>query len=168
MSLHRTCVSIFPPQLKALSYFLDKAEESAAARKFDVAVLLQSRLAPDMHPVVRQVQMSADHAKFTFARLGGVEAPVNPDTDATVADLKARIARTIAFLESVPASAIDGATEKQISFKVGPTMELNFSGADYLARWALPNFYFHVTTAYAILRHNGVELGKRDFMTGGQ
>lgn len=166
LSLHRTCTSIFPAQLKALSSFLDKAEASATARGFDAAVLLQARLAPDMHPLVRQVQMTTDHAKYTFARLGGVEAPAFPDTETTIPELKARIARCIAFLEGVPASAIDGAGDRQISFKVGPTMELNFSGADYLARWALPNFYFHLTAAYMILRHNGVDVGKRDFLMG--
>ena len=119
-----------------------------------------------MHPLTRQVQMTCDNAKFTMARLGGVDAPAHPDTETSVAELKERIAKTIAFVESVPAAKVDASVDREIVFKAGP-MELKFSGADYLGTWGFPNFYFHLTTAYAILRHNGVVLGKRDFLMGG-
>lgn len=162
-TLHGAATTTFVSNLKNLSSFLTKAEASAEARKFDVAVLLQSRLAPDMLPLVRQVQMTCDHAKFTLARLGGVDAPSHPDTETTVAELQERIAKVIAFVESVPAAAVDASADREIAFKAGP-MELKFHGGDYLTRWALPNFYFHLTAAYSILRHNGVPLGKRDFL----
>lgn len=151
--------------LKNLSAFLTKAEASAQERGFDVAVLLQARLAPNMHPLARQVQMATDNATFTMARLGNKDRPAFPDTETTVAELKDRIARAIAYIESVPAVDVDASADRTITFKAGP-MDLTFSGGDYLTRWGLPNFYFHVTTAYAILRHNGVDLGKRDFLGG--
>jgi uncharacterized protein len=109
------------------------------------------------------VQMTSDHAKFTLARLGGVDAPSFPDTETTVEQLQERIAKTIAFVESVSAANVDAAVDREITFKAGP-MELKFKGGEYLTRWALPNFYFHLTTAYAILRHNGVPIGKLDFL----
>jgi hypothetical protein len=163
LSLHAIAAPTLVQNLKNLGGFLTKAEENAASRNFDVAVLLQSRLAPDMLPLVRQVQMTCDHAKFTLARLGGVDAPSHPDTETTVAELQERIAKVIAFVESVPAAAVDASADREIAFKAGP-MELKFQGGDYLTRWALPNFYFHLTAAYSILRHNGVPLGKRDFL----
>ena len=164
-TLHRAASSTLVANLKSVSAFLTKAEASAQARGFDVAVLLQSRLAPTMLPLIRQVQMVTDHATFTMARLSGKERPAFPDTEVTVAELKDRIARAIAYVESVPAVDVDASEDRTIEFSAGP-MKLAFSGADYLTRWALPNFYFHVTTAYAILRHNGVDLGKRDFLMG--
>lgn len=163
ISLH---ASIFPAMLqhlKSLSGFVAKAEENATSRNFDVAVLLQARLAPDMLPLVRQIQMTCDHAKFAAARLGGVDGPVFPDTETTVAELKERIAMTIAFVESVTPAQVDAAVDREIAFKAGP-MELKFKGGEYVTRWALPNFYFHLTTAYAILRAQGVPLGKLDFL----
>lgn len=163
LSLHAACAPQLLQNLKALSGFITKAQDNATARGFDVNVLLQGRLAPDMHPFIRQVQMTADHAKFTLARLGGVDAPSFPDTETTVEQLQERIAKTIAFVESVPAANVDGAVDREIAFKAGP-MELRFKGGEYLTRWALPNFYFHFTTAYAILRANGVPLGKLDFL----
>ena len=165
-TLHGAATTTFVSSLKNLSAFLTKAEAAAEARKFDVAVLLQSRLAPDMAPLVRQVQFVTDHAKFTMARLSGKDGPSFPDTETTVAELKERITRAIAYVKSVPAVDVDASEDRMISFKAGP-MELSFTGADYYSRWALPNFYFHLTTAYAILRHNGVDLGKRDFLMGG-
>ena len=166
LTLHSASAPVFVAKLKSLSSFLTKAEATATERGYDVAVLLQSRLAPDMHPLTRQVQMTCDNAKFTMARLGGVDAPAHPDTETSVAELKERIAKTIAFVESVPAAKVDASVDREIVFKAGP-MELKFSGADYLGTWGFPNFYFHLTTAYAILRHNGVVLGKRDFLMGG-
>ncbi len=165
-SLHHASAPLLVAKLKALAGFLAKAEENATTRNFDVAVLLQARLAPDMAPLVRQVQMTCDHAKFTMQRLGGVDAPSFPDTETTIEELKARITATIAYVESVPATKVENAVDREIAFKAGP-MELKMSGGDYLTTWALPNFFFHLTTAYAILRHNGVPLGKLDFLRGG-
>lgn len=164
-SLHAASAPLLVSKLKSLSAFLAKADESANARNFDVAVLLQARIAPDMHPLIRQVQMTCDHAKFTMMRLGAVDAPSFPDTETTLEELQTRIAATIAYVESVPAAKVDNAVDREIAFKAGP-MELKMSGGDYLTTWALPNFFFHLTTAYAILRHNGVPLGKLDFLRG--
>ncbi|MGE3250700.1 MAG: DUF1993 family protein [Hyphomonadaceae bacterium] len=163
MSLYAQTAPVFIGKLNSLSGFLSKAEAAAGAGGYDVAVLLNARLAPDMHPLVRQVQMTADHAKFAMARMGGVEGPSFPDTETSVAELKDRIAKTIAFVQGVPAEKIEASAGREIAFKAGP-MELKMSGTDYLATWALPNFYFHLTAAYSILRHNGVSLGKLDFL----
>ncbi len=165
-TLHGASTTTLISNLKNVSAFLTKAEATAEARKFDVAVLLQSRLAPDMAPLIRQVQMITDNATFTMARLSGKDRPAFPDTETTIGELKDRLARAIAYIESIPAVDVDAGEDRTITFKAGP-VELSFTGGDYLTRWALPNFYFHVTTAYAILRHNGVDLGKRDFLMGG-
>jgi uncharacterized protein len=165
-SMHHASAPLLVGKLKTLSAFLVKAEENAKARNFDPAVLLQSRLAPDMLPLLRQIQMTCDHAKFTMQRLGNVDAPSFPDTETTFEELKDRIARTIAYVESVPATNVENAVDREIAFKAGP-MELKMKGGAYLTDWALPNFFFHLTTAYAILRHNGVPLGKLDFLRGG-
>ena len=165
LSLHGASAPVLVSMLTNLSGFIAKAEATASERKFDVASLLGARLAPDMANFTRQVQMTCDHAKFTLARLGSVDAPSFPDTEVTVAELQERIAKTIAFMKGVPAVNVDASADRMIAFKAGP-MDLSFSGADYLHRWALPNFYFHFTTAYAILRHNGVVLGKMDFLKG--
>jgi len=165
-SLHGTSAPVLVSMLTNLSGFIAKAEATAAERKFDVATLLGAKLAPDMASFTRQVQMTCDHAKFALARLGSVDAPSFPDTEITAAELQERIAKTIAFIQGVPSANVDASVDRMINFKAGP-MELSFSGADYLTRWALPNFYFHLTTAYAILRHNGVVLGKMDFLKMG-
>jgi hypothetical protein len=165
LSLHAATAPVFVAMLKNLEGFIAKAEATAAEQRIDVATLLNAKLAPDMASFTRQVQMTCDHAKFALARLGGVEAPSFPDTEVTASELKARIAKTIAFVESVPAAPVDASAERAIAFKAGP-MELSFVGADYLNRWALPNFYFHLATAYAILRASGVPLGKLDFLKG--
>jgi len=149
--------------LRALDRILQKAEAHCEARRIDPSVLANDRLAPDMHPFRRQVGMACDHAKFAAARLSGLEAPRFEDTEQTFAELHERIARTLAFIESVPETAFEGSEGKTISLKAGPR-ELTFPAPVYLASFALPNFYFHMTTAYNILRHNGVELGKSDFM----
>ncbi|MFT3850292.1 MAG: DUF1993 domain-containing protein [Propionivibrio sp.] len=163
ISMYAASIPRFIAQLKALDTILAKAGTHAEAKKIDPAVLLAARLFPDMFPLIRQVQIACDHAKGAPARLAGLDVPKFEDNEQTLADLRARIARTIAFVESVPASAIDHSEERDISLKSGPR-ELNFKGLDYLLGFALPNFYFHVGMAYAILRHNGVEIGKRDYL----
>lgn len=149
--------------LKNLSAILDKAQAHAEARKIDPAVLLGSRLYPDMFPMKRQVQIACDTAKGAVARLAGVEVPRHEDGEETVAELKARIAKTIDFIQTVKPAQIDGSEEKNIHLKLG-AREVDYKGMQYLLGHALPNFYFHVTTAYDILRHNGVELAKRDYL----
>ncbi|TNC74629.1 DUF1993 domain-containing protein [Rubellimicrobium roseum] len=151
--------------LRALDRILQKAEAYCEARRIDPAVLVNDRLAPDMLPLRRQVGMACDHAKFVAARLSGQEAPRFEDTEQTFAELRERIARTLAFVEAVPEAAFEGAEARTITVKAGPR-ELTFPAPVYLGSFALPNFYFHMTTAYNILRHDGVELGKLDFLGG--
>ena len=164
ISMHSASVPVFARMLNNLSAVLGKADQHAAARKFDVAVLLSARLAPDMFPLTRQVQIACDAAKFGVARLSGVEAPSFPDTEATLAELQERIRKTIEFIKSVPADKLDGTEDKDVSVPVRGMEPLQFKGEAYLKHHALPNFYFHVTTVYAILRHNGVDLGKGDYL----
>jgi len=142
---------------------LDKAVAYAEQKKFDPLVLLGSRLAPDMHPFVRQIQFISDTAKFGVARLAGVDAPKFEDTEKTVDELRARVKKTIDYIQSVPASAFEGAEDRDITIKL-PNRTIEMKGVTYLRGWLLPNFFFHATTAYAILRHNGVDVGKRDFL----
>ena len=149
--------------LKNLSAILDKAQAHADARKIDPAVLTNSRLYPDMLPMKRQVQIACDSAKGVVARLAGAEPPKHEDTEETFADLKARIAKTIDFIQTFKPAQIDGSEDKAIHLKLGQR-EVDFKGMQYLLGHALPNFYFHVVTAYDILRHNGVEIGKRDYL----
>jgi hypothetical protein len=149
--------------LTNLSRILDKGAAHAAQRKFDFAVLLSTRLSPDMFPLVRQVQTVSDNAKGAAARLAGIEPPKFADTETTHEELKTRIARTLDFLASLAPAQIDGSEQRQITLNLGGG-PVTFTGQDYLLNFALPNFYFHVTTAYDILRHAGVELGKRDFL----
>jgi hypothetical protein len=151
--------------LSNLSHFLDKAQENAESRKFDTAVLVSDRLAPDMLPFKAQVIIACDAAKLTFARVGGVDAPKFEDNETTFADLKERIAKTIAFIKTVKPEDMNGKEDNTVTFKAGP-VERTLSGEDYLKHWATPNVYFHVTTAYSILRKNGVPLGKIDFLLG--
>ncbi|MFT3792850.1 MAG: DUF1993 domain-containing protein [Rudaea sp.] len=142
---------------------LKKAESFAAARKIDVGVLLNSRLAPDMFPLIRQVQIATDTVKGAVARLTGTEIPLFPDTETTLPELEARIARTLEFVNSIPAEKYAGseASDVVVPRRIG---DLHTKGLPYLVQFVLPNFYFHVTTVYAILRHNGVEIGKNDFL----
>jgi hypothetical protein len=165
VSLHTIAVPSFQKHLSALDAILDKAEAYAAARKFDPSVLLTARLYPDMFNLTRQVQAATDFAKGVSARLAGVPVPSYSDTESTIAELKERIAKTLAFLSSLKPDQMEGAETRQFTIKAGPN-ELTFSGQDYLLHFALPNFYFHCTTAYDILRHNGLEIGKIDFMRG--
>jgi hypothetical protein len=149
--------------LNNLAAILEKAAVHAEARKIDPAVLLGSRLAPDMLPLLKQIQIASDGAKGGAARLAGMEPPKYEDNEITFADCVARVRKTIAFLESLKPEQIDGSEERTISLPMRSGTR-TFQGMTYLLTHVLPNFYFHVTTAYAILRHNGVELGKQDFL----
>jgi hypothetical protein len=153
--------------LKSLSALLAKAEAHCEARKIDPAALLQARLYPDMFPFVRQIQIASDNAKAPAARLDGVEIPKFEDTETTFAELLARVDKTVAFLDSLKPGQFEGAESRDIVLQLRER-KLEFKGAQYLTLWASPNFLFHVTTAYAILRHNGVEIGKADFLSGGR
>jgi hypothetical protein len=153
----------FARMLRNLSAILAKAQAHAEAKKLDAAALTGYRLFPDMFPLTRQVQIACDQAKGAVARLAGMEPPKHEDTEQTFADLQARIARTLDFVASVPAAKVDGSDEREVVLKMRGE-DMKFTGMQYLLGHALPNFYFHVTTAYNILRANGVELGKRDFI----
>lgn len=166
ISMSSASLPVFKAMLGNLSHILDKAQAHAEARKFDPAALLQFRLAPDMLPFTRQIQVACDAAKNGVARISGVEAPKFEDSEATFAELKARIQKTLDYLATVPAERLDGTEDKDITFPVGRETTRTMKGEAYLKHWALPNFFFHVTTAYAILRHNGVELGKADYLAG--
>ena len=155
----------FIHSLKALSTILAKAEAHAEARKIKPDVLPQSRLIADMFPLWRQVAIVTDHAKGACARLAGLEVPSYPDTETTLGELQDRITKTIAFLQTIPASAFDCAEARTITVKAGPR-ELTFPSMQYLHGYAVPNFYFHMSTAYAILRANGLDIGKGDFLGG--
>lgn len=167
MSMYSASVPVFQHMLRNLVHILDKGEASAQARGFDPSVLATFRLAPDMLPFTRQVLIACDAAKLGVARISGVEAPKFEDKETSFPELKARIQKTLDYLQGVPASAMDGSEERQITFPAGRDRKLTMTAQDYLTTWALPNFFFHVTTAYAILRHNGVDLGKADYLAGG-
>jgi uncharacterized protein len=163
-SLSQASLPAFEIGLNALSAILDKAAAYAEAKKIEPSVLLNWRLAPDMFPFVRQVQVTADQAKNGAGRLAGVEPPRYEDNETTIDELKDRLAKTVAFLKTLDPAAIDAADAREITFPLGPTNKGHMTGADYLNHFVLPNFYFHRTAAYAILRHVGVEIGKRDFL----
>lgn len=163
ISMYQASVPAFLQMFGALSAILDKAEADAAARRIDPAVLLGYRLAPDMLPLVSQIRIASDFAKGCVARLAGVDVPIFEDSEQSFAELKSRIARTVKFIESIAPSDVDGSEDRDISLTVGGET-MNFKGETYLVNFVMPNFYFHVTTAYAILRHCGLGIGKRDFM----
>ena len=163
-TMSRASVPSLEIGLNALSAILDKATAFAAAKKIDPSVLLNTRLAPDMFPFVRQVQIATDLAKNGAARLAGVEPPRYEDNEKTIEELKARLARTVAYIKSVDARAIDAAGDRQITFPLGPSNKGEMRGDDYLNHFVLPNVYFHLTAAYAILRHCGLDIGKQDFL----
>ncbi len=163
-SMSQASLPAFEINLNALSAVLDKAEAFAAAKKIDPSVLLQTRLAPDMFDLTRQVQIATDQARRGSARLAGVEPPSVPDKEATIGELKDRIAKTVAYLKTLDPNKIDASAEREITFPLGPDNKGHMKGDDYLNHFVLPNFYFHCTAAYAILRHCGVDIGKRDFM----
>lgn len=163
ISMYQASAPRFVHMLNNLSTMLDKAQAHVEAKKIDPAALTTFRLFPDMFPLSRQIQVTCDVSKGVVARLAGVEVPKHEDIEQTFDELKARIAKTIAFIESIKPGQIDGTEEKDITVKLGK-QEFRFKGMQYLLNWAHPNFYFHATTAYNILRHNGVELGKKDFV----
>jgi hypothetical protein len=161
--MYAASVPIFLHMLKNLTAILEKAEAFAKDRDIEPEVLVNWRLAPDMLPLSNQIQIAADFAKGTTARLAGAQVPSYPDEETTLAELKARIAKTVKFVEGFKPKDIDGSETRDITLIVGG-QEMRFKGEPYLVHFALPNFYFHVTTAYDILRRCGVDIGKRDFI----
>jgi uncharacterized protein len=163
LSMYQASSPVFVQFLTSLSAILKKAADHCAAKKIDPAVLVNGRLSPDMFPLSRQVQIATDQAKGGMARLAGAEVPSYADTEATFEDLQARIRKTLDFVQSFKPEEIDGSEERDILLKLGGR-EMTFKGRDYLLTFVHPNFYFHVSATYAILRHCGVEIGKRDFL----
>ncbi|MBL1262579.1 DUF1993 domain-containing protein [Methylomicrobium sp. RS1] len=163
LSMYQASVPVFVRMFENLSKILEKAEQYAEEKKIDPSVLVNARLALDMYPLSRQVQIATDMAKGCAARLAGLEVPVYEDDETTFQELQARIAKTLAFIRSVGADRIDGSEERNITLKLRGR-EVSFTGQPYLLHFVLPNFYFHVTTAYAILRHHGLAIGKMDFI----
>jgi hypothetical protein len=161
--MYQASIPAFVQMLNNISAIMDKAEAHARSREIDPEVLLNYRLAPDMLPFVRQIQIAADLAKGAAARLAGVEVPKHDDIEKTFADLKARLGKTVAFVQSFKPTDIDGSEDREINLTLGEHT-MSFKGQPYLVHFVMPNFYFHCTTAYDILRHCGVELGKRDFI----
>jgi len=163
--MYQASIPVFIRGLGNLSAILDKAATHAEAKKIDPSVFINARLAPDMYPLSRQVQIASDVAKGCAARLAGIEVPSYEDNETTFPELQARIAKTVAFMQSVSPSQIDGSEERPITLKLRGK-EVSFLGQPYLLSFVLPNFYFHLTTTYAILRHNGLEIGKPDYIGG--
>ncbi|MDX1975562.1 MAG: DUF1993 domain-containing protein [Rickettsiales bacterium] len=163
LSMYQASVASCIHTLNNLSAILGKAAAYAEEKKIDPTVLVNARLAPDMFPLSRQVQIASDIAKGGAARLAGIEVPSYEDNEKTLSDLQARIAKTVAFLQSINANQIDGSETRDITLTVGGK-SLAFKGQDYLLNFVLPNVYFHVTTSYAILRHNGLNIGKKDYL----
>ena len=162
-SMYQSSALVFTHNLKNLAKQLKKAAADCKARNYDPSVLLNTRLAPDMFPLVRQVQVATDNAKGCCARLAGVAVPVFEDNETTFPELQDRIKRTLAFIRSLKAAQYHGSDTREVIMKT-PLGDLTFKGADYLNGWALPNFYFHYSAAYNLMRHNGVQLGKLDFL----
>jgi hypothetical protein len=163
-TMSQSSLPTFEIMLNALSAVLDKAEAFAKAKKIDPAVLLRTRLAPDMFDLTRQVQIATDQARRGAARLAGIEPPSVPDTETTIGELKDRITKTVAFVKGLGHKALDASAEREIVFPLGPEKKGHMKGDDYLNHFVLPNVYFHLTAAYAILRHCGVGIGKQDFL----
>ena len=164
ISLYTATVPVFKQMLLALSDVLKKGEEHAQNRKFDPAVLLQSRLFPDMLPLVRQVQIACDFAKSVPARIAGVEVAAYEDSEQSFAELQQRIAKTLALIEGMTAEQLNGSAVKEVVLRPGTPKEKKLTVEDYALKYGMPQFFFHVTTAYNLLRHNGVEIGKKDSM----
>lgn len=163
ISMYTASAPVFLRMLGNLDKLLEKAEANAKERGFDANVLVNQRLAPDMRPLSAQIQLASDSAKGAMARLSGTTPPSMPDTETTIHELRTRIAATIDYVKSVPQNAVDGSEERDVVLKT-PNGDIPFKGLGFLTGFALPNFLFHVTTAYAILRHNGVPIGKLDFL----
>ena len=166
LSMSSASLPVCTRMLSNLSAILSKAEAFVEAKKIDPSALTTYRLAPDMFPFTRQVLIACDAVKNGLARLSDIEAPKFDDTETTLQELQARIQKTLDYIACVPASALDGTEAKEITFPAGPGKTRTLSGHDYLTGWMLPNMYFHITTAYTILRHNGVEVGKVDYLMG--
>ena len=164
VSMHAASVPVFQQMLGSLDALLSKAEAHAAERKIDPDALLHARLFPDMFPLLRQVQIACDFAKGVSGRLAGAELPVFDDKETSFADLHALIAKTLAFIGGLDATQFDGSETRDIVLRPGTPKERKIGGQAYLLSYGLPQFFFHVTTSYALLRHNGVEVGKRDYM----
>ncbi len=164
MSLYSATVPVLKQILLALSEVLKKGEEHAQQRKFDPVILLQSRLFPDMLPLVRQVQIACDFAKSVPARIAGIEVATYDDTEQSFAELQQRISKTLALINALSAAQLNASTVKEIVLRPGTPKEKKLSVEDYALKYGMPQFLFHVTTAYNLLRHNGVEIGKKDFM----
>lgn len=165
ISMYQASVPVFIRQLTNLAAILKKAEAHAEAKKIEPAVFINARLAPDMYALARQVQIASDSAKGCAARLAGIEVPSYADTETTFAELQARIAKTVDFLKGIKPDQIDGSEDREVVLKMR-SGDVTFRGQPYLLDFAMPNLYFHCTTAYAILRHNGVEIGKMDYLGG--
>ncbi len=163
LTMYQASIPAFVRMLGNLSAILNKAVDHAEAKTIDPAVFINARLAPDMYPLSRQIQIATDMVKGCAARLAGIEVPTYEDTETTFAELQARIAKTMTFLQSVNEDQINGSEEREITLKIR-SREMVFLGQAYLFNFVIPNFYFHVTTTYAILRHNDVEIGKMDYM----
>ena len=164
MSFYDATVPAFVQILGSLSGLLTKAEAHCEAKKIQPDVLLGARLYPDMLPLTKQIQMASDFAAKTCARLTGSEVPVTPDTEKTFGELKQRLAETVDYVNSFTQAQFDGGDARDVTFPIGPNNSLTLKGQQFVSRFAFPNFYFHATTAHGILRHNGVEIGKRDFL----
>jgi len=165
LTLFEASIPGYLRMLHNLSTFLDKAEAHATAQGVALSTLAEARLAADMHPLVRQIQMASDAAKGGAARLAQIDPPSFPDTETTFPELKERLAKTIAFLETIKPAQVDGGEDRSIELKF-PGRVMIFTGRDFLFQFSMPNFLFHVTTAYAILRHQGAPLGKMDYLAG--
>jgi hypothetical protein len=163
LSMYDASVPVLIAGFENLTAILQKAEKHADAKQIDFSTLLNARLAPDMYPLIRQIQIASDNAKGCAARLAGVEIPSYADTETTLPEIYARIEKTIGFLKSIDPATVNGSADREVIFK-SPHGDRHFKGADYLTSFALPNFYFHIAMAYALLRHNGVDIGKRDFL----
>jgi uncharacterized protein len=163
LSMYQASVPVLVQHLNALLTVLDKADAFAVSKKIDPTVLLTARLAPDMFPLTRQVQIACDFAKGVSARLAAVDVPSYEDTEKTTAELKARVKKTIDFIQTIKPAQIDGSEDRAVEIKMAGK-PVTFKGQPYLVNFAMPNFFFHLAMAYGILRHNGVDLGKRDFM----
>ncbi len=164
ISMHAASVPVFKQLLGALGEILAKAEAHATEKKIDPNALLQARLFPDMFPLIRQVQIACDFAKGVCARLAGVDVPVYDDQETTFEELRALVAKTVAFIDGLDAMPFDDSETRDITLRPGTPKERSIAGQPYLLSYGLPQFFFHLTTAYALLRHNGVELGKKDYM----
>jgi uncharacterized protein len=163
LSMYQASVPVLIQHLTALTSVLDKADAFAAAKKIDPSVLLNARLAPDMFPLTRQVQIACDFAKGVAGRLAAVDLPAYDDTEKSIPELKARVKKTVDFLQGLKPTQIDGSEDRTVEIKMAGK-PVTFKGQPYLVHFAMPNFFFHLAMAYGILRHNGVDLGKRDYM----